>query len=78
VQILARKSVPEPSTMSLTLASILLFGVLLIVKLRVDDYKSSARFRRFTVRSWTSPLSRYLAQDFAPENSISFRTLRFS
>jgi len=30
------QSVPEPSTMSLTLASILLFGVLLIVKLWVD------------------------------------------
>jgi hypothetical protein len=35
---------PEPSTMSLTLAGILLFGILLITKLRVTDYKTSARF----------------------------------
>ena len=37
-------SVPEPSTMSLTLAGIFLFGILLIIKLRVSDYKTSARF----------------------------------
>jgi hypothetical protein len=40
------QSVPEPSTMSLTLASILLFGVLLIVKLWVDAIRirPGARF----------------------------------
>jgi len=38
------QSVAEPSTMSLTLASILLFGVLFMVKSRVDAYKTSERY----------------------------------